>query len=171
MNKIKLQYLWMENFSCYHNANINFSEKYYFYYDIDNNTLKINEKPNKRYIDNLFGENVDLTAVVGQYGSGKTTLLKLIMQILNNDFNNIKIQNLKFIIVFEKENNGNELIAYYSEAIIEKLQANYNHISFRPIKDLYAKTNLRCIYYSNVYDFSLTECENNISSGCLLNLF
>lgn len=168
MSKIKLQYLWMENFSCYHNANINFSEKYYFYYDIDNNTLKINEKPNKRYINNFFGENVDLTAVVGQNGSGKTTLLKLIMQILNNDFNNSKIQNLKFIIAFEKENNGNELIAYYSEAIIEKLQANYNHISFRPIKELYVKTNLRCIYYSNVYDFSLTDCENNISSGCLL---
>lgn len=168
MNKIKLQYLWVENFSCYHNANINFSEKYYFYYDIDNNTLKINEKPNKRYIDNFFGENVDLTAVVGQNGSGKTTLLKLIMQILNSDSNNSEIQNLKFIIAFEKENNENELIAYYSEAIIEKLQANYNHISFSPIKDLYAKTNLRCIYYSNVYDFSLTECENNISSGYLL---
>jgi len=158
----------MENFSCYHNANINFSEKYYFYYDVDNNTLKINEKPNKRYIDNFFGENIDLTAVVGQNGSGKTTLLKLIMQILNNNSNDYKIQNLKFIIVFEKENNKNELIAYYSEAIVEKLQANYNNISFHPIKDLYAKTNLRCIYYSNVYDFSLTECENNISSGCLL---
>ncbi len=62
MSKIKIQYLWMENFSYYYNANINFSEKYYFYYDIDNNALKINEKSNKRYIDNFFGENIDLMA-------------------------------------------------------------------------------------------------------------
>ena len=77
MAKLTLQYIWVEKYGCFENAEFNFSAKHHFHYDKETNTLT-HEDHSKDYVEGFFGENVDLTAVVGNNGAGKTTVLDLI---------------------------------------------------------------------------------------------
>ena len=59
---------------------------WHFHYDKETNTLT-HEDHSKDYVEGFFGENVDLTAVVGNNGAGKTTMLELIQTVLYNPEN------------------------------------------------------------------------------------
>lgn len=95
---IRLHYIWFMDYLCFHNQGINFSAKYNFFYDDEANSIKIIGTKKDEYIDNFFGDNIDVTAIVGQNGIGKTSLLRFIQCLRNGD-----IIETECLIVCEKE--------------------------------------------------------------------
>lgn len=83
-NKVKIHFVWIKNFNCFNNQSFNFSSQYKFNYNPETNELILSEK-NNEYIDNFFGDNIDVTAVVGENGTGKTTLLRFIQELRSGD--------------------------------------------------------------------------------------
>lgn len=85
---IHLHYIWFKDNNTFFNQGINFSSKYNFSYDSGDSVsgkLKVTGPKNDKYVDDFLGNNIDVTAIVGQNGAGKTTLLKYI-QSLGNGF-------------------------------------------------------------------------------------
>lgn len=73
---LELVYLWVENYKKIKRQGFNFSSQYHCVYDDTMNVLTINE--NEDYIENFFGENINLTAIVGKNGSGKSSILEVL---------------------------------------------------------------------------------------------
>ena len=81
---IRLHYIWFKDNNTFFNQGINFSSKYNFSYDSGDSgskKLKVTGPQNEKYVDDFFGNNIDVTAIVGQNGTGKTTLLKFIQSL------------------------------------------------------------------------------------------
>lgn len=81
---MELVYLWVEKYKNIHKQGFNFSPRFHCAYDEEKNELTIDE--NKDYIPDFFGENINVTAIVGKNGSGKSSLLKCIENFWNRDF-------------------------------------------------------------------------------------
>lgn len=104
---IKIHYIWLKNYSCFLDQEFNFSTQYKFHYVPQTGEITVGEK-NNEYIDNFFGDNIDLTAVVGKNGTGKTTLLRFIQGLRSGDFIDTEC-------VIVCENNGEFCAAKYYE--------------------------------------------------------
>jgi AAA15 family ATPase/GTPase len=65
---MELIYLYVEEYKNIKDQGFNFSSKYNCTYK--DNTLTIDK--NKDYIDNFFGDNINISAIVGKNGSGKS---------------------------------------------------------------------------------------------------
>ena len=81
---MELVYLWVEDYKNIKKQGFNFSPrfecKFYDKYD-ENGKLKDNcklEIKPKEHIENFFGDNINVTAIVGKNGSGKSNVLELI---------------------------------------------------------------------------------------------
>ncbi|RXJ91894.1 hypothetical protein CRV01_02080 [Arcobacter sp. CECT 8983] len=74
---MELVYLWVESYKNIKKQGFNFSPRFDCKYDEEKNELTIDE--NKDYV-NIFPENINITAIVGENGSGKSSLLKYIGQ-------------------------------------------------------------------------------------------
>jgi len=75
---MELVYLWVEDYKNIKNQGFNFSPRFKCDYNPETNELTINE--NDDYIENFFGENINVTAIVGKNGSGKSSILKSILE-------------------------------------------------------------------------------------------
>jgi len=95
---MELVYLWVEDYKNIHKQGFNFSPRFRCEYDDEKNELTIDE--NGDYIENFFGDNINVTAIVGKNGSGKSSVLELLSQIL------IFQDDLKYFYILydEKEN-------------------------------------------------------------------
>ena len=97
---IKIHYIWFKDYIVFQNQGINFSAKYKFTYEPkngENGSITVVENCNG-YIDNFFGDNIDVSAIVGQNGTGKTSLLRFIQGLRNGD-----IIETECIIVIERD--------------------------------------------------------------------
>lgn len=74
---MELVYLWVEKYKNIHNQGFSFSSKFDCNYDGENLTIKP-----KEHVENFFGENINVTAIVGKNGSGKSSILKLLHKAL-----------------------------------------------------------------------------------------
>ena len=90
---MELVYLWVEKYKNIHKQGFNFSPKFDCDYDGKNLTIKP-----KEHVENFFGKNINVTAIVGENGSGKSSVLKLL-------YNNLLIWNGKGFAIFINENN------------------------------------------------------------------
>lgn len=95
---IRLHYIWFKDYITFHDQGINLSSKYNFSYDPDKEIIKVLDTKNDNYIVNFFGDDIDVTAIVGQNGVGKTTLLRFILGLRSGDFINTEC-----VIVCEKD--------------------------------------------------------------------
>jgi len=100
---MELVYLWVEDYKNIKNQGFNFSPRFECSYDEKNQSLTIDEKDD--YLENFFGENINITAIVGENGSGKSSIFKLIMQLIAfKTFDNISLNNEKneksFLIIY-----------------------------------------------------------------------
>ena len=98
---MELVYLWVEDYKNIHRQGFNFSAKFDCKYDPDTNELTIDE--NDDYIDNFFGDNINVTAIVGKNGSGKSSVLELISFLRFQRID--QITNKKVILVYQNKNN------------------------------------------------------------------
>jgi len=73
---LELVYLWVEDYKNIKKQGFNFSPRFRCEYDDVKKELTIDE--NDDYISDFFGENINVTAIVGKNGSGKSSVLELI---------------------------------------------------------------------------------------------
>ncbi len=85
--KITIHYIWFKDYRGFKDQGINFSSEYEFKYDpADGEYGSVSFKDNRsEYIEDFFGKNIDVTAIVGQNGIGKTSLLRFIQSLKSPD--------------------------------------------------------------------------------------
>ena len=81
---MELVYLWVEDYKNIQKQGFNFSPRFRCEYNEEKNELEIidKEKTGEFYPKNFFGDNVNVTAIVGENGSGKSSLVKFIRLFL-----------------------------------------------------------------------------------------
>jgi len=149
---MELIYLWVEEYKNIKNQGFNFSPRFECKYE--NNELSICDKKKRvckdnSYIDNFFGDNINITAIVGKNGSGKSALSEALILGLSqylNEKSEVKI----FTIL---ENNG---IYYYNKTDKQKMPS----IKKKELKKL-EDEELFILHSSNSLDsFSDELCDN-----------
>ena len=70
---MELVYLWVDKYKNIENEGFNFSPKFECSYDGENLTIT----ENKNYV-NIFPDNINVTAIVGENGSGKSSIFEII---------------------------------------------------------------------------------------------
>ena len=90
---MELVYLWVEDYKNIKKQGFNFSPRFTCKYDEEKCELTIDE--NENYIENFFGDNINVTAIVGKNGSGKSSVLDLILKSVEEDFD------INYILVFK----------------------------------------------------------------------
>lgn len=78
---MELVYLWVESYKNIKNQGFNFSPRFSCKYDKNTNKLIIDEK--KDYV-NIFPNNVNITAIVGENGSGKSSVFEYLYRLLKS---------------------------------------------------------------------------------------
>lgn len=146
MGKMKLQYLWVEKYRNIENTGFNFSSEFKFSYN--KYTRKLIYDNNEDYVENFFGENIDVTSIIGINGSGKTSILELIMQVLNG-----RSVNTNYILVFyNRETKKFEV--YHTGIINNKNEFNAINIKISNSEFNYwenFKRDYFAIYYTEVF--------------------
>lgn len=101
---MELVYLWVEDYKNIRQQGFNFSPKFDCSYDGENLTITP-----KEHLENFFGENINVTAIVGENGSGKSSIIDLIKQIFlyttNHELgyaDNTRRYPFNFILVFSR---------------------------------------------------------------------
>jgi len=77
---LELVYLWVENYKNIKKQGFDFSPRFECRYDGE--TLTIDEKNEDAYVKDFFGENINVTAIVGENGSGKSSVISYIRELL-----------------------------------------------------------------------------------------
>ncbi|AXH13041.1 AAA family ATPase [Halarcobacter bivalviorum] len=75
---MELVYLWVEDYKNIKEQGFNFSPRCECSYDKDTEELTITEK---EYI-NIFPDNLNVSAIVGENGSGKSSVVKLVLMLI-----------------------------------------------------------------------------------------
>jgi len=85
---MELVYLWVEEYKNIYHQGFNFSPRFKCEYDEKKKELNIidKEETGEPYPKNFFGENINITAIVGENGSGKSSILQCINKILTHEF-------------------------------------------------------------------------------------
>jgi len=150
---MELAFIWIENYRCLKDLNINFSNDFEFYYDTKSKTLS--QRPKTEIsTSNFWGNHIlNLTAIIGENGVGKTSLfnfLKIIYQDLNIilDGSNRKLQysKLSYIAIFKINNKYYQFangVSSYVKTTLPNLITVVRQLS-----------KLKLIYYSNFFDYS-----------------
>ena len=94
-------YLWVEGYKNIEKQGFNFSPRFMCEYDEDTKELNIvyKDETGEFYPKNFFGDNINVTAIVGENGAGKSSILELLPYGEKS-----KNQNRKVIILFKKDN-------------------------------------------------------------------
>jgi predicted ATP-binding protein involved in virulence len=117
---MELVYLWVEDYKNIKKQGFNFSSK--FTYDYDGKELTIKE--NDDYIENFFGEKINVMAIVVENGSGKSSVLEILTQISYED----NIKNIGSFLYLLKEEKSYKCFSYNL-----KIQCAFTTCSNKPI--------------------------------------
>ena len=97
---MELVYLWVKNYKNIVEQGFNFSPRFRCEYDEKTEKLEIIDKDEtgEFYPKNFFGENINVTAIVGENGMGKSNLLKNI-----ENFSKLKLYDKNHIAILKNE--------------------------------------------------------------------
>lgn len=138
---MKLIYCWIENYKNIKKTGFSFSDEYNITIENESNNYNLKIDENDKNIQTLlFGNNISLTAIVGNNGVGKSTILDLIRITL---FDPKRMINKKWGFCIWRQ--GNKFIKnqFCSESII------VNGLS---IDEMCAPKKFDLIYYSDSLD-------------------
>lgn len=103
---MELVYLWVEDYKNIHKQGFNFSPRFRCEYDEKTEKLEIIDKDEtgEFYPKNFFGDNINVTAIVGENGSGKSSIIEILFKILfQNEFRKNKNEVIlkDYILIFK----------------------------------------------------------------------
>jgi len=156
---LELVYLWVEKYKNIHEQGFNFSPKFNCHYDGEILTIKdnVDEDGNKQYIENFFGDNINVTAIVGKNGSGKSSVLKSLGEISEQIYYIFYQDNQLYSNFFLKDKNGYSL----QEKLIDRIiYLNRSFFTELPIYGLFDSTGL---YNKNLFRKQFIYKENLLS--------
>lgn len=143
---MELIYLWVEDYKNIKQEGFVFSPKYECIYNKETKELKCDKKSD--YIENFFGENININAIVGENGSGKSNLLESILCIIFE--NGIPWDNYKISAIFYDKGNNE----YFEKSI------NYSILKVNG-KCLLPKGKERKKVFTFYYNYSLDYIKND----------
>lgn len=160
---MELVYLWVEDYKNIQKQGFNFSPRFRCEYNEEKNELEIidKEETGEFYPKNFFGDNVNVTAIVGENGSGKSSLVKFIRLFLKifleeNDrrsrFEPLSIS--QSLIVFYDKRKNKFLCLDYEINCNLKAKDNIEYILYE--KDNYKNIDFLIDTIFPVLDYSLT---------------
>ena len=181
---MELVYLWVKKYKNIEKQGFNFSPrfecKFYDEYDTEGNLKNncklvicdkqenevLDEKAQKckscqdnNYIENFFGDNINVTAIVGENGSGKSSILSSIVSkqrvflvVFDNEFK-VYTRNIQINTVYNVENLTNDFlksILYYSlgDKYLSKSNPNLPYIDIEKTVELIVDN------YSSLQEYS-----------------
>ncbi|UXC29517.1 ATP-binding protein [Aliarcobacter butzleri] len=118
---MELVYLWVEKYKNIEKQGFNFSPRFRCEYDAEKNELNIIDKDEtgEFYPKNFFGDNINITAIVGENGSGKSGILSGLNQIIAySKDNNIVIFRLNDKLYCNKKCAFNKNIEILTEKVL-----------------------------------------------------
>ncbi|WP_323597170.1 AAA family ATPase [Aliarcobacter butzleri] len=118
---MELVYLWVEKYKNIEKQGFNFSPRFRCEYDEEKNELNIIDKDEtgEFYPKNFFGDNINITAIVGENGSGKSGVLSGLNQIIAySKDNNIVIFRLNDKLYCNKKCAFNKNIEILTEKVL-----------------------------------------------------
>ena len=176
-----LDYIWISKYKGIENQGFHFSNKFFYEYDDKTKILTRDEnKTNFSYVDNFFGDNIEINAVIGENGCGKTSLMQAIYaafskkstkdferillvfrngavcSLVGNKLNDMTLCSAFSFTKFEK--GCSKIRIEWSNYTKGKNQAEATLISTNyqfKNRDYNSRilSDIRCVYYSNVFDY------------------
>lgn len=154
---LELVYLWVEDYKNIKKQGFNFSPKFHceFKDEYDEkgklkDNCKLIVKP-QEHIENFFGDNINVTAIVGKNGSGKSSLIKLIFMLIY-----LKKYDDGDVITQLKQNLGSKklFLIINTDEGLRKLSINCDGIvCVEPCEELYSdKIDFFSIYFNYISD-------------------
>ena len=144
---MELVYLWVKKYKNIEEQGFNFSSKFYCEYNEEEKKLTINK--NDDYIPDFFGENINVTAIVGKNGSGKSSVLEYLSD------------SPKFVVTFENDefyfNEDIEVINNSKYKYIKnKIDLDYVYIQ-SPDNFINTQENLNSRYTNNTFLYNFSD--------------
>ena len=134
---MELVYLWVNNYKNISNQGFNFSPRFECEFTPNTSELKITPK---EHIENFFGKDINITAIVGENGSGKSSLSELLVEFSYQEFHDGKT----FLVFF-----NNDTFSFKQAHTGHKVdflitnKTNYNYDNRNNSRTV------NCIYFSN----------------------
>ena len=152
---MELVYLWGKEYKNIYKQGFNFSPRFRCEYDEEKDKLEIidKEETGEFYPKNFFGDNINITAIVGENGSGKSSLLTGI----SNDFLIFKIDEKYYTRGFNRENIVSTLNfeddSQDQKVILDfTIYLDFDLIKINPIEDFFSYSHQN-IYQRNLYHY------------------
>jgi len=153
---MELVFLWVEEYKNIQRQGFNFSPRFHCKYDPYTNELTINK--NEDYISDFFGENINVTAIVGKNGSGKSGLSEAILLGSSRFYNNRS--KVKIFSIFEER--GKFFLNTYSNKTLNmKVYCLKGEIYLNSLRDL----DIFTLHSSNAIDSFSSDFCNNIQEN------
>ena len=159
---MELVYLWVDSYKNIKNQGFNFSPRFECEFKNGNLTIcdkKKKECKNNEYLENFFGENINVTAIVGENGSGKSSLVKNIIEGINPYKVSYDKQRM-LACWLNHEKNCIYIHTYINNLNKEKIKSNFefkiekNQESFYKYEEGYEKEKFESFfYYLKNYNF------------------
>jgi predicted ATP-binding protein involved in virulence len=117
---MELVYLWVKNYKNIQKQGFNFSPRFRCDYDEEKNELKIidKEETGEFYPKNFFGDNINITAIVGENGSGKSSVMEFLLELFDSESTH------SFLLLYLYENKPRYYCYKISPSNINELKIN-----------------------------------------------
>jgi predicted ATPase len=170
---MELVYLWVEDYKNIKNQGFNFSPKFNCHYNPETNELTIKE--NDDYIENFFGENINVTAIIGKNGSGKSSIFKLFIFLVylkyidNNLEDNQKIilrsviKKYKHFFAIFYDSSSNKYMKLTINEVLNNLEiSDINKITINFAEEIKEITKKDIKSYTIYFNYMLDSLKDNL---------
>jgi len=133
--------LWVEDYKNIKRQGFNFSPRFHCEYDDIKKELTIDE--NNDYISDFFGENINVTAIIGENGSGKSSILELLF----NKYDDVTLKKGLFFIYFDKDAEEDKKLIFLG---VNETKINNSKYKIEMQSKMKTLQSTKTVYFSNI---------------------